>query len=105
MYITHGVPVYGMPTAFTDDFSRAVWNGLPAVTVIALLIIAGMVLVQCRTALDRHLYAIGGNVQAARQSGLAVAVLLRDGGDWRARLQAAFDPLLLWPVTSSPRGA
>lgn len=71
-YITHGMPVYGMPTAFTEDFGRAVWNGLPAVTVIALLIIAGMVLVQRRTALGRHLYAIGGNVQAARQSGLAV---------------------------------
>lgn len=71
-YITHGMPVYGMPTAYTEDFGRAVWIGLPAVTVIALLIVAVLVVVQRRTTLGRHLYAIGGNVQAARQSGLAV---------------------------------
>ncbi|WP_020227749.1 ABC transporter permease [Acidovorax sp. MR-S7] len=71
-YITHGMPVYGMPTAFTEDFGRAVWIGVPAVTVIAMVIVAGLVVVQRRTALGRHLYAIGGNVQAARQSGLSV---------------------------------
>jgi ribose transport system permease protein len=72
LYITHGMPVYGMPTQFTEEFGRAVWFGIPAVAVIALGITGLLVLLQRRTGLGRHLYAIGGNVQAARQSGLAV---------------------------------
>lgn len=71
-YITHGMPVYGMPTEFTEEFGRAVWAGIPAVAVIALALIAGLMAMQRRTVLGRHLYAIGGNVQAALQSGLAV---------------------------------
>lgn len=71
-YITHGMPVYGMPIEFTEEFGRAVWFGVPAVALIALALVALLALMQRRTTLGRHLYAMGGNVQAARQSGLPV---------------------------------
>ena len=71
-YITHGMPVYGMPTEFTEVFGRAIWIGVPAVTLLALGIVAVLCFVQRSTTFGRHLYAIGGNAQASRQSGIAV---------------------------------
>lgn len=71
-YLTHGMPLYGMPVEFTETFGRAAWLGLPVVAFIALGLVAALCFLQRRTVLGRHLYAIGGNPQAARQSGIAV---------------------------------
>ncbi len=72
LYYTTGIPVYGMPREFTKEFGRAFILGLPAAIFIALALIAAVYFVQRRTKLGRYIYAIGGNMQAARVSGVPV---------------------------------
>jgi ribose transport system permease protein len=70
LIITSGIPVYGMPTEFVAGFGRAYWWGLPAPLYIAAGLIAVVWLVQRKTVFGTHLYAIGGNPQAAAVSGI-----------------------------------
>lgn len=72
LYYTTGIPVYGMPREFTKEFGRASILGLPAAIFIALALIAAVYFIQRRTKLGRYIYAIGGNLQAARVSGVPV---------------------------------
>ena len=72
LYYTTGIPVYGMPREFTKEFGRLFILGLPAAIFIALAIIAAVWFIQRRTKFGRYVYAIGGNMQAARVSGVPV---------------------------------
>lgn len=72
LYYTTGIPVYGMPREFTKEFGRAIVLGLPAATFVALGVIGAVWFVQRRTKFGRYIYAIGGNMQAARVSGVSV---------------------------------
>lgn len=76
LYLTTGIPVYGMPDAFTKGFGRALFLGLPLPFWIALAILALVWVVQRRTKLGRYFYAIGGNAHAARVSGVPVTFYL-----------------------------
>jgi len=72
LLLTNGIPVYGLPPAFVDDFGRALWGGVPSVVYVAVAVTVVVWLVQNRTVTGRHLHAVGGNPQAARVSGVAV---------------------------------
>ncbi|MGI9335373.1 MAG: ABC transporter permease [Gammaproteobacteria bacterium] len=72
LYYTTGIPVYGMPREFTKEFGRAIVLGLPAAIFVAVAIIGAVWFMQRRTRFGRYVYAIGGNMQAARVSGVPV---------------------------------
>ncbi|MBI5800037.1 MAG: ABC transporter permease [Verrucomicrobia bacterium] len=74
--LTHGQSVYQVPDSFVWLGRGANWLGLPnAVLLMALLYIAAH-LVMSRTVLGRWIYAVGGNRQAARFSGVPVRRVL-----------------------------
>lgn len=72
-YMTAGIPIYGMPTAFTNGFGRGSAAGIPYSVYVAVALVAAVLLVQRRMRFGRYLYAIGGNPVAARLSGISVA--------------------------------
>lgn len=76
LYMTGGVPVYGMPPEFGSVFGFGRFAGVP-VPVLVAVVVAGLawVLVN-RTALGRYFYAVGGNVKAAHLSGINTRLTL-----------------------------
>lgn len=72
LMITSGIPVYGMPEAFVKGFGRAQFLGLPTAVYLAAIVVGAMVFVQRRTLFGRYVFAIGGNVDAAVVSGVAI---------------------------------
>ncbi len=76
LYTTTGVPVYGMPDEFTREFGRLRWFNLP----VSIYLTAGILLVlwwvMNWTKLGRYIYAIGGNIHAARVSGIPTLVYI-----------------------------
>lgn len=70
LYSAGGTPIYGMPEAFTEEFARFRFLGLPTNVYLAVLTVALVWLMLRRTAFGRHLYAVGGNIDAARASGV-----------------------------------
>jgi ribose transport system permease protein len=71
LIITGGVNVFGLPEEFTG-FATARWAAvpLPALLAASVAVLAHVTLT--RTALGRSIYAIGGNAEAARLSGIPV---------------------------------
>jgi len=66
-----GVPVTGLPTAFGDlAYRRVVGIPVPVAIAFAMLIVSEVILRYTRR--GRHLYAVGGNEEAARLSGIEV---------------------------------
>jgi ribose transport system permease protein len=69
--MTGGTPVSGMPKEFArigvDSFL-----GIPIAIIIAVVVFAAAYFVLMRTRFGRHIYAIGGNREAARLSGVKV---------------------------------
>ncbi len=72
LIITNGIPVYGMPVPFVQQFGRAQWLDLPSAVYVALVTIVVMIFIQRRTLLGRYIYAIGGNPEAAIVSGVSI---------------------------------
>lgn len=76
LYLTGGVPVYGMPMEFGDTFGFGSVLGVPTpILVTAILILILYVLVNW-TRLGRYFYAVGGNIKAARLSGINTRLTL-----------------------------
>ena len=76
LYMTGGVPVYGMPPLFGQVFGFGRVAGIPIpVLIVVVVIVAAWVLVN-RTALGRYFYAVGGNVKAAHLSGINTRLTL-----------------------------
>lgn len=76
LYLTGGVPVYGMPIQFGDTFGFGTFLGVPTpIWVAAVLILALWVLLYW-TRWGRYFYAVGGNLKAARLSGINVQGVL-----------------------------
>lgn len=73
LLLTQGAPIYGLPAGFVDDFGRARWGGLPAIAYCAAALVLALLFLQRRTIVGRHMYAIGGNPNAARNSGVQAA--------------------------------
>jgi ribose transport system permease protein len=70
LYLTGGVPVYGLPPAFGSTFGFGKLWGIPVPIYVAAALIALMAVVLYRTKLGRYWYAVGGNRNAARLSGV-----------------------------------
>ena len=76
LYLTGGVPVYGMPQEFGDIFGFGSLFGVPIPIYAAVLIIIVLGIVCYRTPFGRYLYAVGGNIKAARLSGISTRLML-----------------------------
>ncbi len=76
LYMTGGVPVYGMPDAFGTMFGFGQYLGIPTpIYVTALLIVVMFVLLNW-TRLGRYFYAVGGNIKASALSGINTKLTL-----------------------------
>lgn len=73
LYLTGGVPVYGMPMAFGNIFGFGMFLGIPAPVYVAALLIALLYAFLYRTPQGRYFYAVGGNLKAASLSGINTA--------------------------------
>jgi ribose transport system permease protein len=76
LYLTGGVPVYGMPQAFGDIFGFGTWLGLPTPIYVTVALIVILYLLVSRTRLGRYFYAVGGNIKAATLSGINTRLVL-----------------------------
>ena len=76
LYLTGGVPVYGMPVEFGDIFGFGIWLGIPVPVWIAALVVVVLYGLLNRTVWGRYFYAVGGNAKAARLSGIPVRRML-----------------------------
>ncbi len=70
LYLTGGVPVYGMPVLFGEVFGFGTLLGVPVPILVATLLVLVMLVLVYRTRLGRSFYAVGGNIKAARLSGI-----------------------------------
>lgn len=70
LYMTGGVPVYGMPPQFGQVFGFGRMAGIPIPVLIVVVIVAAAWVFVNRTPLGRYFYAVGGNVKAAHLSGV-----------------------------------
>ena len=76
LYLTGGMPVYGMPVEFGDVFGFGTTLGVPTPVLVTIVLIASLCLLVNRTRLGRHFYAVGGNIKAARLSGIDTRLTL-----------------------------
>ncbi len=70
LFITGGIPVSGLPYAFGDSFGFGRIFGVPVPVVIAGVLILLCWILMARTAFGAQLYAVGGNIKAARLSAI-----------------------------------
>jgi ribose transport system permease protein len=70
LYLTGGVPVYGMPGAYGSTFGFGHFLGIPAPIYVAAALVAAMYVLLNWTRFGRYLYAVGGNIKASRLSGI-----------------------------------
>lgn len=70
LYLTGGVPVYGMPMQFGDVFGFGTLWGIPVPIYFAVGLIIAVWMVVNWTRLGRYFYAVGGNTKAAALSGI-----------------------------------
>ena len=69
--LSGGMPVSGLPTAF-GNFAYSTFLGFPAPAIIAIVTLIAAHLLLRYTRFGRHVYAVGGNQEAARLSGIKV---------------------------------
>ena len=67
--LTGGTPIFPVPDAF-NRIERAYVLGLPSIVIIALVLAAVFFFVLRYTGFGRRIYAIGGNIETARVSGI-----------------------------------
>jgi ribose/xylose/arabinose/galactoside ABC-type transport system permease subunit len=76
LYLTGGVPVYGMPPQFGKTLGFGQWLGIPAPIYVTAALIVVMYVLLNWTRMGRYLYAIGGNLKAATLSGINTRLYL-----------------------------
>jgi ribose transport system permease protein len=94
LFLTGGVPVTGFPHAFGDTFGFGQVFGIPVTVATAITAIAVVAVFLHGTRFGRHLYAVGGNVKAAKLSGINTTATLLIAYAASALL-ASIDGLLL----------
>jgi ribose transport system permease protein len=94
LFLTGGVPVTGFPHAFGDTFGFGRIFGVPVPVAIAVVAIVVVAVFLYGTRFGRHLYAVGGNVKAAKLSGINTTATLLIAYAASALL-ASIDGLLL----------
>lgn len=72
LYMTGGVPVYGMPDAFGSAFGFGHLLGVPTPLYITAVLIVIMYVLLNWTRIGRYFYAVGGNLKASALSGISV---------------------------------
>jgi ribose transport system permease protein len=70
LFLTGGVPVSGLPAEFADLFGFGRWLGIPVPVLVAAVAIVIAWVVMTRTRTGAHLYAVGGNIKAAKLSAI-----------------------------------
>ncbi len=70
LFLTGGVPVYGMPVEFGEFFGFGQILGIPVPIYAAAILVVITWLFVNRTRQGRYFYAVGGNVKAAKLSGI-----------------------------------
>jgi D-xylose transport system permease protein len=71
MAVVLGIPTYYL--CFDRGSNGVVIKGTPYVVPIVLVLLLALTFLLQRTALGRHIYAVGGNAEAARRAGINVA--------------------------------
>lgn len=75
LWSTQGYPVVGMPSSFTTLGQGRLYQ-IPVPLFVIMVLLALVWLILNHTPLGRHVYAVGGNVEAARYSGVNVRRVL-----------------------------
>jgi len=70
LFISGGVPIYGLPPEFGSTFGFGQLAGVPIPVIVAALMVALVYGLLEWTRFGRHLYATGGNLRAAELSGV-----------------------------------
>lgn len=70
--LTKGVPVYPLPEAFKAIEHTKIFGGLPMVVAVALVLSITAAILLKHTSYGRAVYAVGGNQDAARISGINI---------------------------------
>ncbi|HUH88340.1 MAG TPA: ABC transporter permease [Pusillimonas sp.] len=70
LFISGGIPIYGLPPEFGATFGFGQLAGIPIPVLVALLMVALVYGLLEWTRFGRHLYATGGNLRAAMLSGV-----------------------------------
>ncbi len=76
LFLTGGVPVYGMPQSFGDTFGFGTFIGIPSPLYVAAIIAVLLYVFLYRTRFGRYFYAVGGNIKAAELSGINTRLTL-----------------------------
>lgn len=76
LYMTGGTPVYGMPIEFGDIFGFGSVYGIPTPVLVAIVAVCVLFFVMNWTRIGRYFYAVGGNIKAARLSGINTKMTL-----------------------------
>ena len=76
LYLTGGVPVYGMPVEFGDLFGFGTFLGVPVPIFAAVIVAVALCFLLYRTPFGRYVYAVGGNIKAAGLSGIRTRSVL-----------------------------
>jgi ribose transport system permease protein len=76
LYLTGGVPVYGMPDEFGKVFGFGQLLGIPAPVYVTVGLIAVMYVLLNWTRMGRYFYAVGGNIKASMLSGINTKLTL-----------------------------
>lgn len=76
LFLTGGVPVSGLPGAFSDVFGFGEVLGVSVPILVTVLCVIGMTVLMNRTVIGRHLLAVGGNARAATLSGISTRKVL-----------------------------
>ena len=76
LYLTGGMPVYGMPKEFGQVFGFGDWLHVPVPIYVAVIAVVFAYMLVARTRLGRYFYAVGGNIRAAQLSGVPIRKVL-----------------------------
>lgn len=71
LVVTHGLPIIKLEGSFRFIGSGMI-GGIPVPVIIMIIVVAVMQIVLSRTAFGAYVYAVGGNEEAARLSGIKV---------------------------------
>jgi ribose/xylose/arabinose/galactoside ABC-type transport system permease subunit len=70
LLLTNGIPIYGMPPSYVAGLGRAIVLGLPIALYAAVVVVGVLWCLLNLTRIGRYIYASGGNLQAAVNSGI-----------------------------------
>lgn len=72
LIVSSGVPVFNLPEQLNEVLGSGMVLGIPVPVIVALVIVLAIYVLLSRTRVGRYFYALGGNREAARLSGISV---------------------------------